>query len=228
MAQTIQVAVASNFMAVLTRIARQFEQETANTVTIVSGSTGKHYAQISHGAPYDIFLAADTWRPQRLEADGRIVAGSRFTYAIGKLVLWSPVKDFVDKQGRVLNKKNFHHLAMASPKLAPYGRAAQQVLQALGSTDSVQTKIVYGQNIGQTFQFVKSGAAELGFVARSQLKQSEQVIQGSYWLVPQTLYQPIKQQAVLLKASTAAEDFMAYLKTDKVLKIILHSGYGTP
>jgi len=228
MARTIQLAVASNFTAVMADIVRGFEKNTGDTVKIIPGSTGKLYAQISHGAPYDIFFAADVKRPQRLEEEGRIIAGSRFTYAIGKLVLWSPQAHYVDARGRVLAKKSFHHLAMANPVLAPYGRAAQQVLQALGKYKPLLPKIVQGENISQTFQFVKSGNAELGFVACSQIKRPGKRMHGSFWFVPQTLYAPIKQQAVLLKQSKTAQAFLSYMKTGTVLTLMHRYGYDAP
>lgn len=224
----IRVAVASNFSEVMKLMAERFQLSTGHTVTLIVGSTGKHYAQIKNGAPFDAFFAADSLRPQRLETEGLALAGSRFTYAIGKLVLWSPQPTYVDAQGKVLETGGFRYLSIANPKLAPYGKAAQEVLQARGLWNSMQAHIVRGENIGQTFQFVKSGNAELGFIACSQLKQPGQNIEGSYWEVPQSLYSPITQQAVLLKNNATARSFMSFIKNDESLQVIRAYGYGTP
>lgn len=219
----IRVAVASNFREAIKDISAQFETKTGNEVTLIFGSTGSHYAQIVNGAPFDIFLAADSRRPELLEKNG--IARDRFTYAVGKLVLWSPQVGYVDPSGEVLDKMDFRHLAIANPELAPYGRAAQQVLQARGVWDKVSTRLVYGENINQTFQFVFTGNAELGFVAYSHVKQW---IAGSWWEVPQALYSPIEQQAVLLNDSEIGRSFLAFLRTDEVQSIIRNHGYDTP
>lgn len=219
----VRVAVASNFREAIKDISARFETKTGNEVTLIFGSTGSHYAQIVNGAPFDIFLAADSRRPELLEKNG--IARERFTYAVGKLVLWSPQVGFVDPGGVVLDEMDFHHLAIANPELAPYGRAAEQVLQARGIWDKVSTRLVYGENINQTFQFVFSGNAELGFVAYSHVKQW---IAGSWWEVPQVLYSPIEQQAVLLKDSEISRAFLAFLRTDEAQSIIRNHGYDTP
>ena len=226
-ADEILVAVASNFKNAITDIARKFEENTDHKVTLIFGSTGKHYAQIKNGAPFDAFFAADSKRPELLEKEGLIIPDSRFTYALGKVVLWSPQRNLVDAEGIVLERGEFQHLAMAQPKLAPYGKAAYEVLQARGLWDKLKSKAVRGENIGQTFQFVKSGSATLGFVAYSQLKIADRPIAGSYWDIPQSLYSVIKQQAVLLKDNQAARDFTATIKTERSRKIISHYGYGT-
>lgn len=227
-ADTIRVAVASNFVNTMADLAQQFELETSHKVIIISGSTGKHYAQIKNGAPFDILFAADIKRPQLLDAEAVAVANSRFTYAIGKLVLWSPKEHYVDSTGNILNQHSFHHLAIANPKLAPYGSAAKQVLQAKAMWHPLKHKIVRGENINQTFQFVTSGNAELGFIAYSQIKRPGHAIPGSWWAVPLSLYTPIEQQSVLLNDKPAAREFLSFIKTDKSLAIIRSFGYATP
>ncbi len=224
----IRVAVASNFADAIEDIAKRFEAKTGHRVTLTFGSTGKHYAQIKNGAPFDAFFAADIRHPELLEKEGLALPGSRFTYAVGKVVLWSPKAGYVDPEGRVLEQVDFRHLAIANPKLAPYGQAAQEVLQARGIWDKLSERLVLGENIGQTFQFVETGNAELGFVAYSQVKRPGRPIEGSWWDVPQTLYTPIEQQAVLLKDSDLARDFLAYVRSDEALKTIREYGYGTP
>jgi len=228
MAEEIRVAVATNFADAMTSIAKRFEAGTDYKVTPIFGSTGKHYAQISNGAPFDAFFAADVHRPQRLENEGMALPGSRFTYAVGKLLLWSPKAGTVDTEGKVLERGGFRYLAIANPKLAPYGKAAQEVLQTRGLWDSLRRHLVRGENIGQTFQFVNSGNAELGFVAVSQVKHPNQPIAGSFWEVPQALYSPIEQQAVLLKNSEAARAFLVFMRSEEALKIIQDYSYDTP
>ena len=230
--QTIDVAVASNFLSAAKVLKADFEQRSSYQVNLVAGSTGKHYAQIFNGAPFDLFLAADARRPRLLEQQGRAVAGSRFSYAIGQLVLWSADPHLVDDQGKVLATDNYQRLAMANTKLAPYGRAAQQVLEALDQLPGASKEILRGENINQAFQFVHSGNAELGFVALSQLtlmarKNGDQPL-GSYWLVPGHLYDAIEQQVVQLSDTPAAGAFLAYLKSPAGRKIIARSGYRLP
>ena len=227
MAADIRVAAASNFSQAMTLLARSFEESTGHQVKLVFGSTGKHYAQIHNGAPFDIFFSADIERPRLLEEEGIAIAGSRFTYAIGKLVLWSPMADYVDSQGNVLEKGEFNYLAIANPVLAPYGRAAKEVLQSRGLWSEMKGKAVRGENIGQAFQFVNSGNAELGFVALSQVTKINQPIEGSYWKVPQGLYTPIEQQAVLLKENEVGRRFLSYIKSTAAMKIINDYGYET-
>ena len=224
----IRVAVASNFADAIEDIAKRFEAKTGRRVTLTFGSTGKHYAQIKNGAPFDAFFAADIRHAELLEKEGLALPGRRFTYAVGKVVLWSPKAGYVDGEGKVLEQADFRHLAIANPKLAPYGQAAQEVLQTRGIWDKLSKRLVLGENIGQAFQFVGSGNAELGFVAYSQVKRPSQLIEGSWWEVPQALYTPIEQQAVLLKDSDTARDFLAYVRSDEALKIIREYGYGTP
>ncbi len=224
----ISIAVASNFSKPMQKISRLFEANTGHKVILSIGATGKHYTQIHHGAPFDLFFAADSNRPALLEKDGMILSGSRFTYAIGQLVLWSPKNNYVDSQGKILRTGKFQHLAIANPRLAPYGKAAQEVLQRLGLWERLKQQAVRGENIGQAFQFVKSGNAELGFVAWSQLQENDSTISGSYWKPSTKLYSPIEQQAVQISQSTIAQDFMAFVKTPMVASLIRQYGYHTP
>lgn len=228
LAAEIRVAVASNFTDTMKVIAARFELETGHKVITSSGSTGKHYAQIINGAPFDAFLAADSERPALLETQGYALPGSRFTYALGKLILWSPRPEYIDADGKLLANGEIERLAMANPRLAPYGSAAQQVLQARGLWEVYQGRLVRGENIGQTFQFVASGNVALGFVSLSQVQRPGQPIEGSWWLVPQALYSPIAQQAVLLRDSPAAREFMAFMRSRETLQTIHAFGYGTP
>jgi molybdate transport system substrate-binding protein len=227
-ADEVRIATASNFRHAMIRLAAQFEAESGHEITPIFGSTGKHFAQILHGAPFDAFFAADAERPFRLEQEGRVIAGSRFTYATGKLALWSRTENYVDSTGDVLTSGDFRHLAIANPKLAPYGRAAREVLVGLGAWGKLEGRLVSGENVAQAFQFVQSGNAELGFVAWAQLLQDGQIIDGSYWLVPGSMHQPIEQEAVLLKDSQAGRDFMYFVRSARGAGIIQSSGYETP
>jgi molybdate transport system substrate-binding protein len=226
LADTIRVAVASNFSEPIKAIAARYESHTGHRLLLVFGSTGKHYAQIKNGAPFELFLAADTSRPQLLEKQRIAIDGSRFTYARGRLVLWSPSNNYVDNKGIVLDSGEYRHLAIANPKLAPYGKAAQEVLESRGLWENLQRRMVRGESIGQTYQFVRSGNAELGFVAYSQINRPNHITTGSYWVIPQTLYKPIEQQAVLLKENIVARDFMSFLQTQEVKTLIKRYGYG--
>jgi molybdate transport system substrate-binding protein len=225
----IHVAVASNFSQAVRQISERFEKATGHEVVLSFGSTGKLYAQIRNGAPFHAFLAADAERPARLEDEGLAEPGSRFTYVVGNIVLWSPRAGFVDSDANILETRRFRHLALANPKLAPYGRAAREVLRARGLWEALQDRMVRGENIAQTYQFVKSGSAELGFVAFSQIKRPGRPVEGSYWEVPQTLYSPIEQQAVLLRGNNpVARAFLSFMRQDESLRIIRDFGYGTP
>ena len=234
LADELRVAVASNFYSTIKVIAEHFELKTASSsgqqhkVILIPGSSGKHYAQIINGAPFDIFFSADTERARLLEQEGRVDSGTRFTYALGKLVLWSPIDNYVDLQGKVLNKKDFRYLAIANPKLAPYGKSAEEVLKSLKIWSNLKGRLVRGENIAQTFQFVSSGNAKLGFVAHSQIRSPDHTTGGSFWEVPQSIYRPIEQQAVLLKDSALAREFLSFVKSDESLSIIYESGYGLP
>ena len=228
LAGEVQVAVAANFTAPMQAIAQQFEQDTGHKALASFGATGQFYAQIKNGAPFEVFLAADGERPAKLEAEGLTVLGSRFTYAVGALALWSAKADYVDDQGAVLKQDTFRHLAIANPKAAPYGLAATQVMAKLGLIDTLKPKIVQGQSIGQTLQFVSSGNAELGFVALSQVFKDGKLNGGSAWMVPSSLHDPIKQDAVVLdkgKGNPVATAFVEYLKGSKAAEIITSYGY---
>lgn len=227
-AEQLHIAVASNFTHAIKALAKNFEEKTGHRVVLSFGSTGKLYAQIIHGAPYDVFFAADSKRPVLLEKNGQALPGSRFTYATGKLVLWSPRQQLVDTKGKVLNRQDLRHLAIANPDLAPYGRAARQVLQHEGLWLTLQARLVRGENIGQAYQFIKSGNVELGFVAFAQVQYPGHPATGSWWEIPESLYSPIEQQAVLLKDNPAASDFLQYVKHDASRALIRSYGYGTP
>lgn len=228
-ADTVSVAVAANFTGPMQKIARAFEADTGHRAELSFGATGKFYAQIIHGAPFQVLLAADDTTPARLEREGQAAAGSRFTYAMGTLVLWSAQPGYVDAQGAVLKTGDFKHLALANPKLAPYGLAATQVLDKLGLTAQLQPRFVQGENIAQTFQFVATGNAPLGFVALSQVMEDGKIRKGSAWQVPASLHDPIRQDAVLLlpgKDNPAARALMNYLRSDKARAIIQAYGYS--
>ena len=224
----LHVATASNFAAAMNDIERRFEAKTGQSVVVSLGSSGKHYAQILNGAPFDVLFAADIDRPALLEAGGHAVAGSRFTYAIGRLALWSTVADRVDSSGTVLQSGAFRYLAIANPALAPYGAAAREVLEALGLWEKYQTRIVRGENVSHAFNFVRSGNADMGFVALSQIRKPHNGLGGSFWVIPQTLYTPIEQQAVLLRDSEVARAFLSFVQSDEGLSIIRAHGYETP
>jgi molybdate transport system substrate-binding protein len=225
--ETVQLAVAANFTDVTQKIVPLFEQQTGHTIKVSFGSTGKLYAQIVHGAPFDVFLAADKVRPRRLEEEGQVVAGSRFTYARGRLVLWSADAHLFKDGESFLRQGKFHRLAIANPLTAPYGAAAQQVLQQLGIWEAVSAKLVRGDSIAQTFQFTATGNAELGLLAASQVKAWPQP--GSIWSIPEEFYQPISQQAVLLKRgaqNAAAQAFLQFLQGKKARTMIQDFGYA--
>ncbi|AMB79771.1 MAG: molybdate ABC transporter substrate-binding protein [Pseudomonadales bacterium] len=227
-ADEVQVAVAANFTAPIQAIASDFEKDTGHKLIAAYGATGQFYTQIKNGAPFEVFLAADDSTPEKLEKEGDIVPGSRFTYAIGTLALWSAKDGYVDDAGKVLEKNQFKHLSIANPKAAPYGLAATQVLAKLGLTDKVKDKIVEGQNITQAYQFVSTGNAELGFVALSQIFKDGKVSHGSAWIIPETMHDPIKQDAVILKKgenNPAAKALTEYLKGPKAEAIIKSYGY---
>ncbi|MET3054814.1 molybdate ABC transporter substrate-binding protein [Pseudomonas alkylphenolica] len=227
-ADEVQVAVAANFTAPIQAIAKDFEKDTGHTLVAAYGATGQFYAQIKNGAPFEVFLAADDSTPAKLENEGASVKGSRFTYATGTLALWSATPGYVDDKGEVLKKNPFKHLAIANPKAAPYGLAATQVLDKLQLTDAIKGKIVEGQSITQAFQFVSTGNAELGFVALSQIYKDGKATEGSAWIVPANLHEPIKQDAVILnkgKDSAAAKALVEYLKGPKAAAVIKSYGY---
>jgi molybdate transport system substrate-binding protein len=227
-AEEVSVAVAANFTAPMQKIAAEFEKATGHKAQLIFGSTGKFYAQIKSGAPFQLLLAADDETPAKLVKEGDAVAGSQFTYAIGKLVLWSPKPGYVDDKGEVLKSGKFEHLSIANPRLAPYGLAATETLKALGLADGLQSKIVMGESITQAQQFVSSGSAELGFIAFSQIHKDSRLIEGSHWLVPARYYNQIRQDAVVLgkgKGSAAVEALTGFLKSKTAAEIIKSYGY---
>jgi molybdate transport system substrate-binding protein len=227
-ADEVQVAVAANFTAPMQQIAAEFEKDTGHKAVLSFGATGKFYAQITNGAPFELFLAADDETPARLEKEGQTLPNTRFTYAIGKLVLWSAKPGVVDEKGDVLKKGDFRHISLANPKTAPYGAAAIEAMTKLGVLDALQTKFVQGENISQAHQFVSSENAELGFVALSQVFKDGKITSGSAWIVPANLYAPIRQDAVVLvkaKDKLAAIMLANYLKSGKARAIIKAYGY---
>jgi molybdate transport system substrate-binding protein len=228
LADDVQVAVAANFSAPMQAIARAFEQSSGHRVIAAYGATGQFYAQINNGAPFEVLLAADDSTPAKLESEGAGVPGSRFTYAVGALALWSAQPGYVDAAGAVLKSDTFRHLAIANPQTAPYGLAATQVLDKLGLTQAVKHKLVEGQNIAQAYQFVASGNAELGFVALSQVYKDGQITQGSAWRVPAQLHEPIRQDALLLakgQNNPAARALLEYLRGEQAATLIRAYSY---
>ena len=232
-ADEIKIAVASNFYPTMKELVTHFESitpnsDTTNNIVLISGSSGKHYAQILNGAPFDLFFSADKLRPNMLEKEEVFNNQSRFTYALGKLALWSPFNEYVDSDGQVLYNDDFRFLAIANPRIAPYGIASKETLTSMNLWQDMEEKLVRGENIAQTFQFAKSGNAKLGFVSYSQILSLNSSSEGSYWLVPQDMYQPIEQQAILLKDSSLGKDFLSFIMSDEALDIIKRNGYDLP
>jgi molybdate transport system substrate-binding protein len=222
------VAVAANFAQTLKEIVTLFEKDTGHKVALTQGSTGKLYAQISQGAPFDVLLSADDETPEKLVREGKAVNGTQFTYAVGRLALWSPKSDMVDEGGQVLKTDKFRFIAIANSRVAPYGRAAVQVMQKLGVLNLIEPRVVQGESITQTFQFVSTGNAQLGFVALSQIIDHGKIKSGSAWIVPETMHETLKQDAVLLnsaKDAAAATALLSFLKSDKAKKIMAAHGY---
>jgi len=223
-----QVAVAANFAEPIKAIGAVLEKTTGHTIKVTLGATGKLYAQIKNGAPFDVLLSADTATPEKLEKEGLGQPGSRFTYATGKLVLWSADAKRVDTKGEVLKAANLGKVSYANPKVAPYGAATVQVIDKLGLTAALTPKLVQGESIGQTFTFASTGNADVGFVAMSQVLQGGQLKSGSMWVVPQALYDPIRQDAVLMQKSAsnqAAQALMKLLKSPNIKDLIRSYGY---
>lgn len=224
----VQVAVAANFAEPIKAIAAVLKKTTGHQLHITLGSTGKLYAQIKNGAPFDVLLAADSRTPEALEKEGYTVTGSRFTYATGQLVLWSANASTVDAKGEVLKSPSLRKVAYAAPKLAPYGAAAAEAMDKLGLTESLKFKLVQGESIGQTYSFVFTGNADVGFVALSQVLDGGRLKGGSMWVVPKALYSPIRQDAVVLKRAAgndAAKALVALLKSPSIKDLIRSYGY---
>ncbi len=224
----VNVAAATNFTAPMKRIAEAFEKDTGHKVVLSFSSTGRFYAQITNGAPFDVFLSADDDTPARLEKEGAAVAGTRFTYATGRLVLWSAKPGLVDEKAAVLMRNDFKYLAIAAPKLAPYGAAAVEALTKIGMLPKLQTKLVTGESIGQTFGMISSGNADLGFVAMSQVFEGGKLKNGSVWVVPGHLHGPLKQDAVVLvrgRNNPAALQLMTFMKSPQARAIMNSFGY---
>lgn len=229
-AETLNVAVAANFLAPMKRIAEEYERKSGNKPVISHGSTGQLYTQILNGAPYDLFFAADAERPEKLETDGLAEPGSRFTYAFGVLALYGKKGGAADYGVEALKKGGFRKIAIANPKSAPYGAAAKQVLEKLGLWEKYKPSLVTGENITQTFLFVESGGADIGFVSLSDAKVSSKA-GGGYWIVDKSLYKPITQQAVLLKRATGknqAMEFMEFVRSAEIKALIAEYGYDIP
>lgn len=227
-AADIQLAVAANFMAPMKEIAAAFAADSGHRAVLSFGATGKFHAQIGKGAPFEVLLAADERIPAQLEADGLAVRGTRFTYARGRLALWSPKPGYVDATGQVLRRAGVAHVAIANPRSAPYGAAAVQVLDKLGLLPALGPRLVQGENIAQAHQYAATGNAQLGFVAVSQVYRDGKLLSGSAWMVPAALHQPIRQDAVLLvrgDANPAARTLLRYLQSDKARAIMRTYGY---
>lgn len=230
-AEEAMVAVAANFSAPMQQIAALFQKETGHQIKLSFGASGGIYAQIKNGAPFDLFLSADQLTPQKLGAEGLGVPNSRFTYATGQLVLWSKQEGLVDAKGHVLQNKSIQRIALANPKLAPYGAAAIETMTNLGLLKELQSKLVQGDNIAQTYQFVSTQNAQIGFVALSQVFANGNITSGSAWIVPGNLYQPIQQDVILLRKgqdNQAATALHMYLKGDQAKKIMKSFGYLSP
>lgn len=229
-AEEALVAVAANFSAPMQQIAASFQKDTGHQLKMSFGATGGIYAQIKNGGPFDVFLSADQITPQKLEAEGLGVAATRFNYATGQLVLWSKQDGLVDEKGQVLRGKNIQRIALANPKLAPYGVAAWETMTALGLLEELKPKMVQGDNIAQTYQFISTQNAQVGFVALSQVFANGQLTSGSAWIVPPHLYKPIRQDVILLKNgkdNSAAKALLIYLKGEKAKAVMKSYGYLT-
>ena len=230
-AASVLVAVAANFSKPMTEIAAEFEKATGHSAKLSFGSSGKFVSQLENGGPFEVLLSADEKSPQKLEQSGLTVPDSQFTYALGKLVLWSAKPGYVDNQGKILTTGGFKHLALADPKLAPYGLAAMEVLKKIGLMEKLQPLFVQGENIAQTYQFISTANAELGFVALSQVIENGKIATGSGWIIPGDYYAPIRQGAVLMKKGAenpAAPALLDYLKSAPALAIIEKYGYDLP
>lgn len=229
MAGEVNVAVAANVIKAMEQIAADFEKASGHRAILSSGATGKFYAQIRNGAPFAVLLAADDETPARLEQEGLVVAGSRFTYATGRLVLWSAQPGMIDAEGKRFHTLAPQKLALANPRVAPYGIAAQETLKNLGLLERWQSHFVLGENIAQTYQFVATGNAALGFVAMSQVMLDGKLLAGSGWVVSERLHAPLRQDAVWLKSAAdnpAARAWLDYLKSEPARAVLRRYGYG--
>jgi molybdate transport system substrate-binding protein len=227
-ADEVKAAVAANFTAAIKRLTPIFEQKTGHKLVASFGATGQLYAQISNGAPFDVFLSADDTTPKKLIAEGRALADSHFIYARGQLALWSSTRGYVDDKGEILKSDKFTRIALANPKAAPYGQAAIDVMTAMKLLDQLQPKFIVGENIAQTQQFVSTGNVPLGFIALAQVKALPKEDRGSWWVVPETLHKPIDQGAVQLKSGAspqAAAAFLMFLKSPEAIAVIRDLGY---
>ncbi len=231
-AEELRIAVAANFVDTLNTLISAWPRPEDTNIVVSSGSTGKLYAQIVNGAPYDLFLAADAKRPELLEAAGLGVAGSRFSYASGRLVLWSPARDRINavigRKPPYFDIEATRFIAIANPKLAPYGNAAKQVLESLGIWEQLQSKLVRGENINQAFHYVQTGNAEVGMIALSQLIRTQQLGSGSHWMIPKHMYDPILQQAIIISDQPAARNFSAFMQSTAAKNTLRQQGYGIP
>lgn len=230
-AGTVRVAVASNFAGPFAQLAAEFSSASGHTVLTSTGATGKFYAQISHGAPFDVLLSADAETPRRLQQQGLAVKGSSFSYARGRLVLWSAQPGLVKEGGAVLRRSDLAHIAICDARLAPYGVAAEQVLSSLGLYDTVKPRLVIAENVSQAWQFAASGNAALGFVALSQIQVPGKPAGGSYWLIPATRHAPLLQDAALLRPgadNAAARALLVFIKSEPARRIIRSWGYELP
>ena len=224
-AESLNVAVASNFLKTMRDLSVVYEELSGHHLNISAGSSGKHFAQIKQGAPYDVFLSADSIRPKRLEEEGLAVEGSRLTYAIGRLALWGKSTSSVQLEASALEKPSISRFSIANPRLAPYGVAAKEVLLSLERFDVLEPILAKGENINQAYQFLATGNADLGFVSLAQMKQAGHI---DYWLVPSELHSPIEQQLVLINNSEAAQQLSQFMQSDKAKEIIQQHGYDLP
>ena len=225
---TVLVAVAANFSKPMTEIVSQFEKATGHSAKLSFGSSGKFVSQLENGGPFEVLLSADEKGPEKLEQAGLTAPNTRFVYALGKLILWSATPNFVDDEGKILMTSNFKHLALADPKVAPYGAAAIDVLKKMKLLEKLQPLFVQGENIAQTYQFISTANAELGFLALSQVIESGKIVGGSSWIIPDNLHAPIRQSAVIMKKGAenpAARALIDYLKSIPALAIIKKYGY---
>ena len=230
LAEDITVAVASNFTTVLRELALDFQKRSGHRVVLAAGSSGRLYAQVVNGAPYDLFFSADVEKPAQLVADGLADADSLFTYALGALVLWSADPAMKVINGEVLREANSARVALANPRLAPYGAAAFQVLEKLAAQGILVENRVTGENITQAYQYVETGNVPVGFVALSQVIEEGRIRRGAGWIIPQDMYTPIRQDVVLLnrgKANQAAREFLDYVRSDEGKSVIQKFGYST-